>query len=165
MSRLLLMYICVASLSLIAVQQQQPDSKAPVSVEVIDGSKEPNRIPDEVARLLLFQILADRVGGPSFDARAEHLKAGEFLESEIREVMGTANRTVLQIAEMEEEVAENARSMSMDEQTQVLRTRRDSIIRAAIARLDRRLGPEGNQRWHSFINNTVKRGIRTPAEQ
>jgi hypothetical protein len=138
----------------------KPVAQVPMQPEpLIDGAKEPDRIPDEIACLLLFRILADRPNGPAYEIRAAHLEAGKFSSRETQEIIDAANRTVLEIKEMESEIA--AAGISMDAKAQLAGSRRETILQTAITKLTKRLGPDGSKRWETYLNNNVKPGVIT----
>ncbi len=68
--------------------QKEGASSAPAfqpQDELIDGSREPHRIPDNVAWLMLFRALADGPKAFSYDVRASYLKNANLTPDQIQD--------------------------------------------------------------------------------
>jgi len=139
--------------------QEAPAPQTPAQRIVIDGSKEPHRIPDLVAWRMLFKALA---GGPNRfpeEVRRRYLDGSELSELQIDRVMLAARRVSLRVREMELEVKKQP--LSMEEKTATLRARRDAIIQDVVRDLlIQELSTEATQKLLDYLNQEVKSAIR-----
>lgn len=101
----LIVLVPIAVFVTLNVAGQQPNVKhtAVAESDIIDGSKDPSKIPDDVAWWMLFQVLFDRPGLP-YDARAQILLDAGLTKDQANSVIQTANVAVANVSRMEKEV-------------------------------------------------------------
>lgn len=125
---------------------------------LVDGAKNPEKIPDETAWLMLFRSLADGPGAPGRDVRAVFLHSAGFSNVDANVVINAANEAMARIHSMESPIL-NAYPTASGK-TEALRAQRDSILRDVVAILLQRLSPEAADKFRAHINSRVKRGVR-----
>ncbi|MGJ5818869.1 hypothetical protein [Paludibaculum fermentans] len=125
---------------------------------IIDGVKNPEKIPDETAWLMLFRSVADGPGAPGRDVRAVFLSSAGFSSVDANIVINAANEAMARIRSMESPILNAYPTASS--KTEALRAQRDSILRDVVAILLQRLSPEAADKFRTHINSRVKRGVR-----
>lgn len=142
-----------------ASPQQARAPHPPAQRTVIDGSKEPHRIPDLVAWRMLFKALA---GGPNRfpeEVRRSYLRGSGLSDLDVGNVIFAANWAELRLRRMEREV--RASSPKAEGRTQILRARRDAIVQDVVRYLlIEELTPEAGQKLQRHLNEKVKRAIK-----
>lgn len=128
------------------------------SAQIIDGAKNPEQIPDEVAWLLLFKTVADAPSAPEYEVRAALLRRSGLSDLEISNVVQAANDAMSRISAMESDIQKS--SLSMDQKTASLRARRDVILRDVVRELALSMSPEPAEKFRRHVNEHVKRRIR-----
>lgn len=148
------MLAALCSMSLLSAEGASSQA-ATQPTQPIDGSKTPEKIPDEVAWLMLFQTVADGPNAPAFAVRAALLRQSGLADSDIQLVVSAATDAMSRIAAMEASVPKA--SMGSDAATQALRSQRDAILHDAIDGLSKRLSPDAANKFTRHVNDHVKR--------
>lgn len=121
---------------------------------VLNGALEPQKVPDNIAWLMLFKLLEDRPDGLAYNARAAFLRPSAFTKDQIHQIIQTAAEANNRIRQVEAEVAVGA--VPNQSTTDILRSRRDAILTDAVAALLVTLGPEGAATFMRHIDEHVK---------
>ncbi len=138
------------------------EAALPPQTRVIDGSKEPESIPDTVAWLMLFKVLADGPDALPFDTRVVFLKETELTPGQKTRLILAANRVSERVKEMEGPIMNS--SLDMDAKTRRLRAERDAIINGVVNELlIHELPYEAGEDLRRHVREAVKRGIRMVA--
>ena len=135
-----------------------PPAKQSAAGQVIDGATDPEKIPNEVAWLMLFKSIADAPNAPDWEVRASFVRPAGFTNAEVTAVISAANQAMFRIGAMEARILLS--SLPMDQKTKVLRAERDSILRDAVSDLLLRMSPEGARKFREHVDSHVKRRIK-----
>jgi hypothetical protein len=123
--------------------QQTGDTSSPTSEDIIDGSKNPELIPDLSAyRLWLLAVSADVQDQPdrSANARQSHLRAAHILDADISE----ADTILLQFRSNYDQLLANYnQSVAAGEQPSLslFVTQRDLLVQATVGALQSKMAP------------------------
>ncbi len=126
--------------------------------QVIDGAKNPEEIPDQIAWLMFFKTIADGTNAPTHSARSALIRQAGFDASEADDLIFAANEAMARIHAMEVPILRS--SMTTDAKVQALRRQRDLILEDVVAGLRARWSPEAGERFRAHIDQRVKRGTR-----
>lgn len=162
MSHRLLVFI-LATVATVAAQQPPPPVAYGVSVspeKIIDGAKQPDRIPDTIAWWHLFMVLADKPGAPAYSARSAFLDPGAFSSEEVELIIQAANEAILEVKDMERRVSTLYATASMDYRTAQLRSGRENILRSVVSKLMQQLGSDGAPKFQAHVRDSVKSRIK-----
>jgi len=145
-------------LTLQAPGQEPPVPQPQVQRIVIDGSKEPHRIPDNIAWLMLFRLLAgDPLVLPN-DIRVAYLKSSGLNVYEIGWLVRAANEVHRRLEEMEKSIKSSG--LDMAAKTQALRSGRDAIINDVVRELlIEKFSVERGDTLLRYLREDVKRRI------
>ena len=127
------------------------------SAQVIDGSKNPEKVPDEITWLMLFTTIADGPNTLNYNMRATFLRPAGFTDAEIGGIVAAANEAMARIQTMEQTVLGSA--SGTDDKTPVLLSQRDAILRDVVTSLLLRLSPDAGEKFRKHIIEKVKPGI------
>jgi hypothetical protein len=128
--------------------------------QIIDGRKAPDQIPDSTAWWLLFQVLADRPGGLSYDQRIALLADLDLLEWQKSRLIPAANRAIARVSEMEKEARRMFSPTQQEDMTVYLRNNRDRIVTEVVSVLKAEVTQEGADKLQQYLREKVKRSIR-----
>lgn len=142
-----MLFLCPARPSVIAADRV-----------LVDGARNPEKIPDETAWLMLFRSVADGPGVPGRDVRAAFLSSAGFSDVEANVVINAANEAMARIRSMEGPILSAYPTASA--KVEALRGQRDAILRDVVGTLLQRLSAEGAEKFRAHINARVKRGVR-----
>ncbi len=143
----------------VASQEAPAPPPNPAQRVVIDGSKEPYRIPDNVAWLMLFRLLAGKPFMPPDDIRVAYLKSSGLTVSEVARLVRIANEVQRRLEEMEKNVKSSA--LDIAAKTQALRSGRDAIISDVVRDLlIEEFSVERGDQLLRYLREDVKRRIR-----
>lgn len=152
--------LLLASGTLLLVSQEKKATTIQVAAsEIIDGSKEPSRIPDETAWWMLLVSLADRAAVP-FEARSAALKSRGFTDVESKLLIQAANLAAVNVDRMEAEAAVSMANLGMGAKRDALLHNRNEIIADSVGYLRSRQSPSGMAKMQRHVDEVVKRGIR-----
>ncbi|MCW5977097.1 MAG: hypothetical protein KIT09_03430 [Bryobacteraceae bacterium] len=119
----------------------------------------PESIPDNIAWIMLFHVLADRPGAPDHESRSLFLNGSGLSDVERNRVIFAASDAAERIRAMEKEVKKSGRSM--DEMTLALRGGRDAIVSETVTDLlTRQFDYDGGEKLLRYLRTGVKQGIR-----
>ncbi len=133
-------------------------AKSAIGARTIDGAQTPELIPDETAWLMLFTTIGDGPKAPEYKVRASMVGSAGFAETDTQSVIAAATEAMARIRAMELPILNS--SASMDSKTQVLRFRRDEILRDVVSKLLSRLSPDFGAKFQAHIKGSVKTHIR-----
>lgn len=154
-----LLSICAGIVLVFSVASSAQVATAPPPARVIDGSKEPESISDNVAWLMLFKVLADGPDALPFGTRASFLKETGLLPGQKMRVVLAANRVAERVSDMEDRIMKS--SLEMEAKTKVLRQERDAIIEDVVYELlVHELPFEAREKLNRHVQERVKPGIR-----
>ena len=133
-------------------------SQAGASAQVVDGAKTPEKIPDEVAYLMLFRTLADGPDAPEYKTRSMIIHNEGLSDADTDSIILAANEAMTRIASMELGVSQS--TVPNDSKTALLQTQRNAILRDVAATLQLRLSSASATKFQEYLKTKVKTSIR-----
>jgi hypothetical protein len=153
------MTLSLLALSLLCLAVTPPlEGQATATSGVINGALTPEKIPDEVAWLMLLTSIADGPSSAPYAVRASMLRPLGLSTAEADLVVGAANEAMARIGAMEVEV--KRLSLTDEKATQTLIARREAIVRDVAASLQLRLQSDSGVKLKSHLDGNVKRCIQ-----
>ncbi len=152
-------------------------NKSPVSMEqqpidesgVIDGAKNPEKIPDHVAYSLFFRMICCRKDAEEQSQGRAYVRRLGLDETGIDTLIAMAEEFYQRIAVVEIQAAEittryhpNHLNPTADEKGHLkqLQKRKEEIIDDIVASFPSRLGDDGSVKVNQFVKENVKRKVK-----
>lgn len=150
-------YVLIRNISCAVLLCLAPQWAIAADRVIVDGAKNPERIPDRTAWLMLFRSVADGPNAPDRPTRAALLGTSGLSSVDINTVILAANEALARIHSMEGPILN---AFPASEKAAAMRAQRDEILLDVVTSLCQRLTPEAAEKFRVHIRERVKRRIR-----